>query len=86
MNIHNVSSLEERIISALDGNDVGSQYVMELIAEVEAAVATAAQNVEAERTKAIDIVQSPNVEAAHRTVAEAVLARERLRALLRSCA
>ena len=49
MNKHNVSSLEECIISALDGNNVGSQYLMELIAEVEAAVATATQNVEAER-------------------------------------
>jgi hypothetical protein len=35
--------------------------------------------VEAERSKAIDIVRSPNVEAAHRAVAEAILARERLR-------
>ena len=83
MNKHNVSSLEECIISALDGNNVGSQYLMELIAEVEAAVATATQNVEAERTKAIDIAQSPNAEAAHRAVAEAILARERLRASLK---
>ena len=80
-------TLEQRIISALDGNVdgnvVSSQYLMELIAEVESAVVTAAQNLEAERTKAIDIVQSPNAEAAHRAVAEAILARERLRASLK---
>jgi hypothetical protein len=80
-------TLDQRIISALDGNVdgdvVGSQYLMELIADVEAAVATAAQNAEAERTKAIDIVQSPNAEAAQRAVAETILARERLRASLK---
>jgi hypothetical protein len=36
------------------------------------------RNVEAERTKALDIAQSPNIEAAHQAVAEAILARERL--------
>ena len=81
-------TLEQRIISALDGivdgNDVGSQYLMELMAEVEAAVATAAQNLEAERTKAIDIVQSPNAEAAQRAVAEAILGHERMRVSLKT--
>ncbi len=55
---------------------------MNSLGEVESAAQTIDQLVEAERTKAIDVVRSPNAEAAHRAVAESVLARERLRVSL----
>ena len=75
-------SIEQRIATILNNDNSRAAEIAEIVRDAERAAQTADQAVEAERAKAIDIVQSPNVEAAHRAVAEAVLARERLRASL----
>jgi hypothetical protein len=78
------STFERRRDSILtDGTgNASAAEIAEIVREAESAVQTADQAVEAERAKAMDVVRSPNVEDAHRAVAEAVLARERLRASL----
>jgi hypothetical protein len=75
-------TLEQRIAAIVTNDNASSVELTELIREAEAAAQAADQNVEAERTKAIDIVQIPDAEAAHRAVSEAILVRERLRASL----
>lgn len=75
-------TIEQRIVTILNNENSTAAEIAEIVREAETAVQTADQAVEAERAKALDIVQSPNVEAAHRAVAEAILARERLRASL----
>jgi hypothetical protein len=78
------STLERRIASIpTDGTgNASAAEIAEIVREAESAAQIADQAVEAERAKAMDVVRSPNVEAAHRAVSEAVLARERLRASL----
>ena len=76
-------TLEQRIAAILTNDNASAAELSELIREAESAAQTADQDAETERTKAIDIVQSPNAEAAQRAVAEAILARERLRASLK---
>jgi hypothetical protein len=75
-------TIEQRIATILNNENSGAAEIAEIVRDAESAVETADQAVEAERAKAMDVVRSPNVEAAHRAVAEAVLARERLRASL----
>jgi hypothetical protein len=75
-------TVEQRIVVILNNETSSAAEIAEIVREAESAAQTADQAVEAERIKAMDVVRSPNVEAAHRAVAEAVLARERLRALL----
>jgi hypothetical protein len=75
-------TIEQRIVTILNNEDSGAAEIAEIVREAERAAQTADQAVEAERAKAMDVVRSPNVEAAHRAIAEAVLARERLRASL----
>ncbi len=76
-------SLEQRVAAILTGTgNASAAEIAEIVREAESAAQAADQAVEAERAKAMDVVRSPNVEAAHRAVAEAVLARERLRASL----
>jgi hypothetical protein len=75
-------TIEQRIATILNNENSSAAEIAEIVREAESAAQTADQAVEAERAKAMDVVRSPNVEAAHRAVAEAVLARERLRALL----
>jgi hypothetical protein len=75
-------TIEQRIVTILNNENSGAAEIAEIVREAESAAQTADQAVEAERAKAMDLVRSPNVEAAHRAVAEAVLARERLRASL----
>ena len=71
-------TLEQRVAAILTNDNASAAELSELICEAESAAQTADQNVDAERTKALDIAQSPNIEAAHQAVAEAILARERL--------
>jgi hypothetical protein len=75
-------TIEQRIVTILNDEKSSAAEIAEIVREAESAAQTADQAVDAERAKAMDVVRSPNVEAAHRAVAEAVLARERLRALL----
>jgi hypothetical protein len=75
-------TIEQRIVTILNNENSSAAEIAEIVPEAESAVHAADQAVEAERAKAMDVVRSPNVEAAHRAVAEAVLVRERLRALL----
>ena len=75
-------TIEQRIVTILNNEKSSAAEIAEIVREAESAAQTADQAVEAERAKAMDVVRSPNVEAAHRAVAEAVLARERLLALL----
>jgi hypothetical protein len=75
-------TIEQRIATILNNENSGAAEIAEVVRDAESAAQTADQAVEAERAKAMDVVRSPNVEAAHRAVAEAVLARERLRASL----
>jgi hypothetical protein len=74
-------TLEQRIVSLLAHVNAGSEAIMELVAEVEAAVTLADLNIEAERAKAVDLVQSPDPKTAHERVIEAELIRDRLRAV-----
>jgi hypothetical protein len=62
--------------------NAGSEAIMELLSEVEAAVTLAELNIEAERAKAIDLVQSPDPKTAHERVVGAELVRDRLRAVM----
>jgi hypothetical protein len=75
-------TIEQRIVTILDNARSSAAEIAEIVREAESAAQAADQAVEAKRAKAMDVVRSPNVEDAHRAVAEAVLARERLRALL----
>jgi hypothetical protein len=75
-------TIEQRIVTILNNENSGAAEIAEIVRDAESAAQTADQALEAERAKAMDVVRSPNVEAAHRAVAEAVLARERLRASL----
>jgi hypothetical protein len=75
-------TIEQWIVTILNNEKSSAAEIAEIVREAESAAQTADQAVEAERVKAMDVVRCPNVEAAHRAVAEAVLARERLRALL----
>jgi hypothetical protein len=79
-------TLEQRVAAILTNDNASAAELSELIREAESAAQTADQAVEAERAKAMDVVRSPNVEAAHRAVAEAVLVRERRRALFAAAA
>jgi hypothetical protein len=74
-------TLEQRIVSILAHANAGSEAIMELVAEVEDAVTLADKNIEAERAKAIDLVQSPDPKTAHERVVGAELVRDRLRAV-----
>ena len=76
-------TIEQRIGTILTNENSGAAEIAEIVRDAESAAETADQAVEAERAKAMDVVRSPNVEAAHRAVAEAVLARERLRGRVR---
>jgi hypothetical protein len=76
-------TFEQRVAAILTNDNASAAELSELIREAESAAQTADQDAEAERTKAIDIVQSPSAEAAQRAVAEAILACERLRASLK---
>ena len=75
-------TIEQRIVTILNNEKSSAAEIAEIVREAKSAAQTADQAVEAERIKAMDVVRSPNIEDAHRAVAEAVLARERLRALL----
>lgn len=48
-------TLEQRIVSALNNTNIGSEPLQELIAEVEAAAETAEQSAATERQKALDL-------------------------------
>jgi hypothetical protein len=74
--------IEQRIVTILNNDNSSAAEIAEIVREAESAAQTADRAVETERAKAMDVVRSPNVEAAHQAVAESVLARERLRALL----
>ena len=75
-------AIEQRIVTILNNENSSAAEIAEIVLEAESAVHAADQAVETERAKAMDVVRSPNVKTAHRAVAEAVLVRERLRALL----
>jgi hypothetical protein len=75
-------AIEQRIVTILNNENSGAAEIAEIVRDAECAAQIADQAVEAERAKAMDVVRSPNVEAAHRAVAEAVLARERVRVSL----
>jgi hypothetical protein len=76
-------TVEQRITAILDNENASAAEIAEIVREAEIAAETADQAVAVERARAMDVERSPNVEAAHRAVAEAVLARERLRASLK---
>jgi hypothetical protein len=75
-------TLEQRIVSILAHANAGSEAIMELVAEVEDAVTLADLNIEAERAKAIDLVQNPDPREAHERVVVAELIRDRLHAAI----
>jgi hypothetical protein len=71
-------SLEQQIIATLANENAGSDVLAECIREVEAAGATAAQQVDAARALAADLTLSPDPAAAHQRVVEAEITRDRL--------
>jgi hypothetical protein len=77
-----MQTIEQRIVTILNNENSTAAEIAEIVRDAESAAQNADQAVDAERAKALDVVRSPNVEAAHRAVAEAVLARERLRVSL----
>jgi hypothetical protein len=74
------STLETRIGVAISNGSASSDALIELIAEASAAAEAAEQAATAERNKALDVVASPDVGAAHAAVAAAALSRDRLAA------
>src|ERR1700730_18041835 len=77
-----MQTIEQRIVTILNNENSTAAEIAAIVRDAESAAQTADQAVEAERAKALDVVRSPNVEAAHRAFAEAVLVRERIRASL----
>jgi hypothetical protein len=75
-------ALEKRIAAVLANGNAGSVDLMELIAAVEAAASDADQAAKVERDKAVDLVVSPDAQAAHNAVIVAELRRDRLQAVL----
>jgi hypothetical protein len=74
--------LEKRIAAAISNGNAGSAELSELVSEVELAQITATAIAEREREKAVDILSSSDIEAAHKAVVAAELARDRLKAIL----
>jgi hypothetical protein len=74
-------SLEERIAAALV-DDITSPDLATLIAETEAAIVEATATAEAERTKALDLLASPDATSARQAMQAAEFARDRLQAAL----
>jgi hypothetical protein len=77
----NMSILEERIATALS-EDIASADVEALIAETEAAIATADVAAEAERVRALDPIASPDAAKARAAMEDAAFTRERLRTVM----
>jgi hypothetical protein len=76
-----MSTLEERIATALS-EDIASADVEALIAETEAAIAAANAAAEAERTKALDPIASPDAAKARAAMEDAAFTCDRLRTVL----
>jgi hypothetical protein len=70
-------TLEDRIRTAL-ANPIGSETLIELIREVEAAVSTADQTAVEQHKLALDLVLSPDPKVAHTASVEAEMLRDRL--------
>jgi hypothetical protein len=81
MSIEQNTSLETRITAALV-DAIASSDIAALITETEAAITQADAAAEEERTKALDLVLSPNATAACEAMQAAEFARDRLRAVL----
>jgi len=78
----NQHSLEPRLAAALGNPNLGVAELSELIIAVEGAAASADQSVAAERDKALDMLASSDIAAAHEAVAVAQLSRDRVHAVL----
>ena len=77
------AALEQLIADALrNGGTAASEDLMLLIGEVETAVVAAEQAATTARSQAVDLVASPDADAAHKLVLSAELGRDRLRAAL----
>ena len=73
---------QQRITAALTARDLRSDALAELIVETEAAIAAAEKAAEAERAKSLNLLQSPDADAAHAAMQSAEFAVERLRSVL----
>jgi hypothetical protein len=75
-------AIEQRITAALTSQDIKSDALAELIVETEAAIAAAEKAAEAERSRALDPLQSPDADAAHAAMLSAEFAVQRLHTML----
>jgi hypothetical protein len=75
-------SIEQRIATALSELAMTSAELAKLVAETEAAITEADATAEAERSKALDLLASPDAEQARSAMDEATFARDRLRTVL----
>jgi hypothetical protein len=73
-------TLEQRIVSALNNTNIGSEPLQELIAEVEAAAETAEQSAATERQKALDL--TTDLSTTSQAIILAELKSQRYRAVL----
>lgn len=76
-----MGNLEKRIVAALS-DEISSKNLAALIAETGTAIAAAEEAAEAERTKALDPIASPNAIKAKAAMERAAFARDRLHTLL----
>jgi hypothetical protein len=74
--------LEQRITAALADAEMASADLATLIQETEIAIIAAEQGADAERTKALDPMLSPDAKAAREAMQAAEFARDRLRTVL----
>jgi hypothetical protein len=75
-------TLEQRIVSILANANAGSEAVIELLAEVEAAIALSDQDISAMRAKALDLTVTPDPKAAHDCIVGSELVRDQLKTVL----
>ena len=75
-------TLEQRIVDALSTKEMTAEALAALVAETEAAIATAAKTAAGERIKALDPVLSPDPVRARKAMEDAAFAAERLRTQL----
>ena len=76
-----MSTLEQRITAALLDATIASTAIAALLEETQTALTEADANIEAERKKALDPLQSPDPVKAREAIGAAEFSRDRLRAL-----
>src|SRR5450631_672279 len=77
-----MTTLEQKIASALADDSITSTALAELITEVETAIIAADKAAEAEREKALDPLASPDADKAHEAMQKVEFSRDRLRTAL----